>query len=308
MRFIDVLNARQIAHKAHSFNPNEIYICCLFCADRGYTQDRRYRLSINLSNGKAHCFNCAWGSNGHAISAVMHRLRVFEELEGQDGLAQPKMPAPKLPSDFQPLTKLYDEFDNQALDYLKQRGITVRQVINKRIGVSYVGRYAFRIIFPVYVDNVLRGIVSRDFTGNREPRYLNSPGMKALYNLPEHAMTEVIISEGIFKALRIEQAIGTTCASITSLGASMSKEQVEQFRERKFKTVTIYPDPDAPGQFGAARAAQAILDTTGVRPYIALIDRRPADEATLEQIARALQRRVPYSPAMQTRMLMSQYL
>ena len=39
-------------------DPNEITICCVFCVERGFSQDTRFRLGINISKGLAHCWNC----------------------------------------------------------------------------------------------------------------------------------------------------------------------------------------------------------------------------------------------------------
>ena len=68
------------------------------------------------------------------------------------------MPAeePELPEGFELFFSTVEEDEklglirSQALKYLRGRGVSTEQVERNNIGFSAVGRYAWRVIFPVY--------------------------------------------------------------------------------------------------------------------------------------------------------------
>lgn len=299
MTLVEALQRGRVKFQT-SDDPSEIRICCPFCSDRGETPDTRFRLGVNI-NGLAHCFNCGW-SGRKAIGYILRRLEVAAtEIDGLGDL-EPRKPQapPELPSDFMVLDQVHDGYDRMARRYLLNRGVLPEQIQTKRIGVSYVGRYAYRIVFPVWDGKKLRALVTRDFTGRREPRYLNSTGDKYLYNFST-SKAKVVLVEGIFKALRLEQvAEGYRCMAL--LGHDITAPQVEQLiriREaRGAVSVLLWPDPDRVGRKGMVKVAD-VLSEFGFPVEVMLGLKLPADEQAVPSLRMELEqgRRVRWGVA-----------
>jgi len=259
---------------------NHISVCCLFCTEMGDSPDERFRLSINLTNGKCICFNCGFKSQS-GFRRILYKLRVSGEIMGETTEPTEQERVVALPDDFQCLSMIASDLDEMALKYLRGRGITPRQIRQKNIGISLIGRLAYRIVFPVTYQEELIGVVARDFTKHQEPKYLNSLGRKGLYNVGGYAR-RVILSEGVFKVLRIER-LGTGFASCGLLGRDITDYQIEQLKEMGCKEIVLWPDPDKPGRQGAAKIG-ARLSEEGFHVGIVWPLKQAADEEPLDSM------------------------
>ena len=110
--------------------------------------------------------------------------------------------------------------------------------------------YRYRIVFPVRIEGGhLVGMVGRDWTGSKIPKYLNSKGTKSFYNarpdLYPHRLA--IGSEAITKALAIERATRYKLCSFAFLGIGVRDVQVNQLNG--FKEIVIFPDPGSWGSY-----------------------------------------------------------
>lgn len=236
---------------------NELWVKCPFC------NDNQYRMGLNLANGKAQCFrgSCGWKTSNktYLFNSLAKQFGVTSTLSDKE---QPKqkekqevkhLPV-KMPSEFEPLWKdVNEEIGKRALDYLLKRGITKEQIHLHRIGFCAVGKFSYRIIFPVYTRKTLVGLVGRDFSGvsitNSEvPRYLNSEGTKTLYNVPSVKSKLAILSEGPIDALAIERAVQFG-DSLGRLGSTLTHDQEKILL--RYKEICVWPDPDMVGVKGS---------------------------------------------------------
>lgn len=289
LTFQDTLTRNGVRFRRGIGDPNKIHLCCPFCSERGRGMDEQFRLCVHLKAGWGRCVHCEWKSS-RALGYVLRRLRVEEDFD-EPGIGEP-LPAPDvhLPEDFHRLVTAVEELDVQAREYLLYRGITERQIRALNIGVSYVGRYAYRVLFPLYVRRTLRGIVARGFTERSKPKYLFNMGSKYLYHFNPDSET-CILSEGVFKALRIQQV--TRYCSAALLGHSLAPEQLKQMRESKCRTVILYPDPDPAGWRGAVSVADRLCEECAVEVY-AVSPGMPADEDSLKSIRHQTESAEPY--------------
>lgn len=291
MTFTDTLQQRSIKFR-HAFERGELWLCCLFCVERGEpTPDTKFKLGLNYITKEGHCFRCDWSSRD-AVNDYLAKLGTSAAfLDEQVVIVKP--PPPKLPEDFQLLHSVSkdDEIVYEAYRYLTNRGIQRRTMADKQLGVSLTGRYAYRILFPVWWRRKLKGIVARDFTKTAKIKYLNSPGEKYLYNLPSKCQS-VILSEGVFKALAIEKATDEVSAAL--LGHSITSNMIKQLKYANCKEITIWPDPDAVGIEGALTVAQQLKDIAKVY-FISPVPIKQADELSSEEILHRYKARVPYS-------------
>ena len=277
MTFVDSLIRSRIPHRRTG---HEVSLNCPFCPKNRGVVDFKYGCHVNTNSGAGKCWHtqCGWKS-WRAITEVLLELRMSTEVDGVDA---PVIHEPvKLPRDFLPLTKAYDDLDRAALRYVRKRGISPRQIRERGFGVSYIDKYAYRIVMPVYVKRELKAIVARDFTGRQEPKYLNSKGEKYLFGFDPEEKT-VVLAEGIFKALRIELS-GRPAAAL--LGHDITPIQIEQLKDSRCEKVVFWPDVDLVGRRGVHEAAIKLLDTTWKGTVeVAWPVTKPADEMTLEEL------------------------
>jgi len=313
-----VLNRKGLHYQQSPSDPNEIRINCLWCVERGTTQDFRQRLGVNIATGTAHCFNCGFKSR-KVIPYLVKRL----DLGVVDLIIPQETETEKvrLPEDFESLIGDQTSKDGRdAKRYLMSRGITEKQIISKNIGFCITGRYRYRIVFPVYspVDNLeswgkkrrLVGIVARSFVG-KEPRYLNSTGEKAVYNLPHESVRYeycvhrgirqiLVISEGILKCLAIERALPTV-HSVALFGHSMTERQEELIIPDRWNEIVLFPDPDMQGTKGFQKIAERLSLKAGFgEGYMNLSvvwppPDRQADDMGQEEIKTCYTNRRPYT-------------
>ncbi len=312
MTVTDLLTARGIKFRLSSNQVAEtnIQICCPFCPERGESLDTRFRLGWNTRTDEAHCYNCGWGSKHYTKSKVLRKLQLsvmeVDAVVGSEGSAPPPEPV-HLPKGFQRVTELdaKDDLEGIPLLYLKRRGITRAQMKRLKIGITLVGKYAYRIVFPVYANKHLEGFVSRDWTGDREPRYLNSKGERSLYNLGAfHGQDEVVLSEGIFKALYIENHIEGVC-SLALLGHSITDKQLAQLEALKCKQVVVWPDPDKVGVQGAFDICDKLVEHRIDSYIICPPPTKQADELSPEQLMGHWLTRRPYDAISRARSLLA---
>lgn len=260
MNFLAVLKRKNIEFKVSPTDPAEIQVCCPFCVQRGYSPDTRYRLGLNVRKNMGHCFNCEWGSR----KAVTYIAKLFNlgDVDTSDFSKEEKKVHSDvhLPEDFCRLWKKgkrpFGALYKKAFDYLINRGVSISQIENHRIGVSLIGDYAYRIVFPVYFKRKLVGLVCRDFTGQSDLRYKNSVGDKFLYNARSYPTSDTaILSEGIFDCLSIERAL-PTFDSIALLGHSLTPE-TEAYLLQKYKKLIVWSDPDVAGLMGSIKIAES---------------------------------------------------
>lgn len=283
MTFEEVLTRHHIRYKTSS-KPQEIRICCLFCPEQGQSVDTRFRLWINTGSGAGICYNCRWKSR-HAIAYVLRRIKAPDVVEGSSGQTVTAKEEPvKLPDGFQLLRNADrdDDLEREALQYLLHRGVTREQVASKRIGITFAGRYAYRIVFPLHVVTDLVGFTARVYIGDREPKYLHSSGPKYLYNF-DPTQTTAVLSEGVFKALRLEHAVaGLPVTSAALLGHSVTPTQLDQLSNSAVREIILYPDPDSVGCAGMASVIDELRDrNSDWKIRIVWPVTRPADDTGL---------------------------
>lgn len=273
MTFLDTLSRNRVRYR-RSPGSNEVQLCCPFCGDH------EFRFSVNIRSGAGHCWHASCGyKSRYAVFTVLRQLKIAADSLDTEGADAQTPPEPVvLPKDFQLLTRVYDDLDRKALNYLlRDRKISRSQIKERKIGVSYCGRYAYRVIIPVLVADQLKGIVARDFTGTQKPKYLNSKGEKYLYGFDPTADT-CVLAEGVFKSLRLELA-GFSSAAL--LGHDLTDTQFAQLKNSACRKVILFPDPDPVGRRGVANIADKLVDDWSGEVQIIWPVTKPADEMPL---------------------------
>jgi hypothetical protein len=299
---------RGLQVKRRDGEPDEIWVCCPFCVDKGHRPDQRFRLGVNLSTGKAHCFNCDYSSRKGLIDLLRKMGSSAMDLHiSMDDFANVTNKKPSkviLPFGFEKLEDV-DENDGvlgQARRYVKKRGISLRQLHEHEIGATVADDlYRYRVIFPIRRDKRLVGLVARDWTGTKDKKFINSSGNKSVYNADpaKYGTKMVVVSEGVVKALAIERAFTYKVCSAALLGNRMSSEQEPQLAE--FEEVVLFPDPDKAGMDGflsvAAKLETVVKKVSMAWPW----PKQQADDMEAEEILEAVKNRKEVTPLLRMR-------
>lgn len=302
MTVTESLTRRRIPFRRSGSDPNEIALQCPFCPETRGVEDRMMGFHLNVRSGAGHCWHadCGWKSR-FAAPAILRKLHAETDTEdgGSEQIREAVEPV-KLPADFSLLAKAYDDLDRIARNYLLKRGVTRKQIAQHRIGVSYVGTYAYRIIFPVTEGKTLRAIVARDFTGQSKRRYLNSAGDAYLWNFNPDA-DEVILAEGIFKALRITTATDKPAGAL--LGHNFTDTKLHQIVHSKCRHIILWPDPDRVGRRGVMAVAHKLKEDWKGEVSVIWPVTAPADEMSLEDLRETVLCRQTYGWVIQGKIL-----
>jgi DNA primase len=265
---LDVLDSSGQEYK-RTGKKGEVRAQCPFCIEKGMVAQDAC-LGINVGSGVGHCFRCGWSSDGlkrsveelcraTGLDAGLFRVQRREVREALVEEEEKELLPTGYPDEYERFAKLDDPVEKQAWLYLKDRGVTWKQVKKHRIGFAAVGRLSYRVIFPVVGrDEQVYGAVGRDFTGEQQPKYLNTPGMKMLWG-GEQEQARAVVTEGIMDALSAERALGAYgFACLARLGSAITELQLKQLSH--YKKVIILPDWDKAGVLAALRLGKEAKD------------------------------------------------
>jgi DNA primase len=251
----DILDTSGV--EVHKRENAEVNICCPFCGEN------RFRLGINLRSGNANCFNGDCGFKGRGIMYTARQLCRVYGIQFNGLLRSSRVikePAKKpirevipvgLPVEYESFTADLDEVGQKAKSYLRGRGVSLLQMVKHKIGYAITGDMAWRVLFPVVgEDDQIYGCVGRAIRDDMTPKYLNTPGMKMLWNAQRQCHTAVVV-EGVMDALRVEVALlrNRDTVAVARLGSVITSTQLDQLK--LFEEVIILPDWDRAGVQGA---------------------------------------------------------
>ena len=210
------------------------------------------KLQINVQTQKWHC----WVSNqgGHNLFQLFKKLKAskehFDELVELVGdkkyvkrnTNKEDKKIVRLPNEFKPLWLDGNSIIRKhAIVYLKNRGITLVDIIRYGIGYCEEGLYANRIIVPSYSsDGELNYFVGRDiYEGGM--KYKNPPVSKDVIGLDLFINWNepIVLCEGVFDAIAIRRN------AIPLFGKTIPKSLMKKIYEKQVKQIYILLDSDA---------------------------------------------------------------
>jgi len=210
------------------------------------------KLQINIQTQKWHC----WVSNqgGHNLFQLFKKLKAskehFDELVELVGdkkyvkrnTNKEDKKIVRLPNEFKPLWLDGNSIIRKhAIVYLKNRGITLVDIIRYGIGYCEEGLYANRIVVPSYSsDGELNYFVGRDiYEGGM--KYKNPPVSKDVIGLDLFINWNepIVLCEGVFDAIAIRRN------AIPLFGKTIPKSLMKKIYEKQVKQIYILLDSDA---------------------------------------------------------------
>lgn len=241
---------------------HELCLACPLC------DDHKPRLFINAYTGRWMCHNC---DEAGGLTTFLERVmgldpfeayRVAQKINPQ-ALTRSREPEQALPAEDVELPGLLlgnpaDEFEQPFWRYLtRTRKLTPTQVTSYGMRYALTGRFGYRVIIPVVLSGVVVSFVARTIRGD-EPKVLHPQGIHMgdlLFGLDDLETKEVIITEGVFDAMRLRGR------AVCTFGAKLSPAQRRLLLRRGVRQVLLLWDGDEAGQRATKKAARELISS-----------------------------------------------
>jgi len=258
--YVRLFNDYHIDYKRDT--DNYVNVNCPF-HDNG---SRGYKGGFNLTEGFYHCWVC----ESHSIYKVLKELLSVEYyqvegiLEKYTGNVLVRNKLNKKKASAQKIVLPCDELNKRGRNYLIKRNFDPDYIYEKYkvVGIPFTGRYAGRLILPLFYNNRLVSFQARSILSKRKCDELDILRYESLriedsvinpkhilYNLDNCRNDFAIVTEGFFDAIRW----GDDCCA--TLGTSTSPEQRVLLAKRFVKLFIIF-DPELEAQERAKKLAK----------------------------------------------------
>jgi DNA primase len=231
-----------------SLKGNEQAHHCPFC------NHHKKKLQVNLDTQRWHCWVC--DSKGRSIQSLLRKLNVdirdlnrLKDIYGEDDYTLVEkdeyVAKLQLPSEFKQLhfkPKGFNPEYNQAISYLKERGITQADIVKYNIGYCSDGLYFGRVIVPSYDENGdLNYFIARSYYKEERMKYKNPPVNRdvIVFENQINWNEPITLVEGVFDSFSVKR----NC--IPLLGKFLLSKLKNKIIEKGVKEVTILLDSDA---------------------------------------------------------------
>jgi DNA primase len=220
----------------------------------------KHKLEVNLETQQYKCWICGNQKNGfkgNKIATLFKKTKqpytkfiklkeILKEtfIYNDNNSEYVKEEIISLPSEFKYLYDISksDILGLHAINYLKRRGLTKKDILKYNIGYCETGEYQKCVIIPSYDDdNNLNYFIARSFEPDSYRKYIMPPFSKNIifnenminWDLP------IIICEGIFDAISIKRN------SIPLLGKFFSEKLLQKIISSSVKKIYVALDNDA---------------------------------------------------------------
>lgn len=216
----------------------------------------KLEIDINTNHNGENAWHC-WISDkkGRSISSLFKQLNLpkehFEQLNRiiesgkyrQTKEVSTQTYTLQLPAEYKPLwiAKNTPDYRN-AHHYLKQRGVTVFDILKYRIGYCEAGEYSGKIIIPSYdCDGQLNYFVSRAYYKSDKQKHKNPKVSKDVigFDLFINWSQPIILCEGAFDAIAIKRN------AIPLFGKIIQPALQRKIIEKRVRDIYICLDADA---------------------------------------------------------------
>jgi DNA primase len=231
-----------------SLKGNEQAHHCPFC------NHHKKKLQVNLDTQRWHCWVC--DSKGRSVQSLLRKLNVdirdlnrLKDIYGEEDYTLVEkdeyVAKLQLPSEFKQLhfkPKGFNPEYNQAINYLKERGITQADIVKYNIGYCSEGLYFGRVIVPSYDENGdLNYFVARSYYKEERMKYKNPPVNRdvIVFDNQINWNEPITLVEGVFDSFSVKR----NC--IPLLGKFLLSKLKNKIIEKGVKDITILLDSDA---------------------------------------------------------------
>ena len=191
-----------------------ISVICPACKADSKSSSNKRKLSICLEKGIYHCWVCEAKGRNVAKFAIRiahankNEFATLNELFSFDDGNEEKEPEYilRLPDDFCLLTNTTGRLGSIARSYLHKRGLTQRDFLRYKIGISSEYEFNNRVIFPSFCEDMkLNYFLSRSYDESEKRKYKNCNIQRKDIIFNEHLIEwdkSIILVEGVFDAIK----------------------------------------------------------------------------------------------------------
>ena len=215
------------------------------------------KLEVNFTENKNgynpwHCWVC--NKKGKTLLSLFKGINVpYEKIQELKSLVKVNIPSGeietktekiKLPKEYKPLQNIskHNLAGRHAVAYLKNRGVTVDDILKYNIGYCDKGQYKGMIIIPSYDANgQLNYFVARNFDRSSYIKYKNPPISRNIipFELFINWDSPLVLCEGPFDAMAIKRN------AIPLLGKNIQANLMKKIVLSTVKKIYIALDKDA---------------------------------------------------------------
>lgn len=258
------------------------------------------KLVVNVTTGQYNCWTCHPPTKGKTPVSLLKKIGAPAEklLEMKNyfrgdktNIDDVKSDKVWLPEEFISLAKPDSCLEaRHAMAYLKNRGITDKDIVKYNIGYCKSGRYRNRVIIPSYSANGdINYFIARSFEKEATKKY-DAPSVKKTEIIGMEYFVNwsvpVILCEGIFDAIAIKRN------AIPLFGKTIPKSLMLKLVESQVKTVYLALDKDALKE--ALDYSQNLLNL-GKEVYLIELDGKDPSDIGFESMTKLLHKAKPLS-------------
>lgn len=234
------------------YQHTDLRVDCCFCSDY------KKKMYVNRFTGVYHCWKC--GSSGTFYNL---RRELPELFPGQTiVLNKTRKREPRvtrkikgMPDHFKKFATMDEQklLRHKAYKYLTKRGLTRQTIFRYELGFCSLGKFAKRIMVPIFHDKNLVSYLGRDYTGKAAKKVLYdtkenvNPAAMYLYNFDEaRQFKSILVTEGWVDCLKSRQKVqGLGLGVVASFGKNLTKEQIDLLIDGEFEEIIFMWDLDA---------------------------------------------------------------
>ena len=277
-----------------------------------YCNHHKPKLEINFTENKEgvnpwHCWVC--DKKGKSVIPLLYQFKASpEKIAEAKSLVKDVSPGyiKEVKSNFLKLPKEYINLATNnnsilrkhAINYLKQRNITLKDIIKYDIGYCEDGLYANMIIIPTYDnDGKLNYFVARTFKNDEYIKYKNPQASRDI--IPnEHFINwdiPIVLCEGIFDAIAIKRN------AIPLLGKNIQSNLMKKLVTSLVNKIYIALDRDAIKQ--ALKFCEMLM-AEGKEVYLVDLQDKDPSEMGFSNFTKLIQKTQPltYSNLMEKKL------
>lgn len=258
------------------------------------------KLVVNVASGQYNCWTCHPPTKGKTPVSLLKKLEAPPEkvLEMKSYFKSDKTKVDDLksnrvwlPEEFLSLASPDNSLEaRHAMAYLKQRGITDKDIVKYNIGYCKKGRYRNRVIVPSYdKGGNVNYFIARSFEKEATRKY-DAPSVQKTEIIGLEYFVNwsvpVILCEGIFDAIAIKRN------AIPLFGKTIPKSLMLKLVESEVKTVYLALDKDALKE--ALTYSEQLLNQ-GKEVYLIELEGKDPSDLGFEKMTKLLHKAKPLS-------------
>lgn len=217
-----------------------------------YCGNPKWNCEVNVEELVFHCWACGCGGT---VRGLFHDFGLPVGLlpdtsSGRRELLAAEQGPVELPTEAVEILNSDAPLAAWALRYLTRerpegRGMTVEEVARYRLRYAHAGKYARRIVWPLYEGDELVYFVARRFVASAGRPY-DYPAHRRRAIAPVYPGTDrrltLVLVEGVFEVPKI-QRLGYSVMPL--LGTALNPAQLRKLARRRFERYVVLLDRDA---------------------------------------------------------------